>query len=418
MIKKIRTRFIAIAMISTAIVLFLILGGINIINYLNINRQASGKLAMLADNHGTFPVEMYNPQYKPVPKDLPDKTRPDNFSPETAFDTRYFSVTLDESGEVTEINTDKIAAVSGQEASESAQKLYSEKKEKGFWNRYKYVCVVTAGDSTSYQYIFLDCSRELDTFRSFLLASIGISLLGLAMVFVLVLLFSKLILRPVEESYAKQKRFITDASHEIKTPLTIIDANTEVLEMEHGENEWTKSTRNQIKRLTDLTNQLVFLSRMEEDQTPLNMIDFCLSDMVEETALPYEALALTKQKRFLYEITPNLMMHGDEPSLCQMLSLLLDNAMKYSTPQGKIRLSLKQEGKNNVLTLWNTTEAITPGRQDALFERFYRPDSSRSAKTGGHGIGLSVVQAIVLAHKGKITAYSDDGVSIRFTITF
>ena len=129
-----------------------------------------------------------------------------------------------------------------------------------------------------------------------------------------------------------------------------------------------------------------------------------------------EALALTQQKQFHCEIEPNLTLRGDETSIRQMLSLLLDNAMKYSSSRGDSRLALKKIKKNKVLTLWNTADNLEIGKQNMLFERFYRPDSSRSTKTGGHGIGLSVVQAIVTAHRGKINAVSEDGKSILFTV--
>jgi signal transduction histidine kinase len=224
-------------------------------------------------------------------------------------------------------------------------------------------------------------------------------------------------MRPIAESYEKQRRFITDASHEIKTPLAIIEANTEVIEMDNGESEWTDSIRNQVKRLTGLTEKLVFLSRMEEEDNPLTMVDFSLSDAVSETAQSFEAVAAAQQKTLTSEIEPRITYHGDEASLRQCVSLLLDNAMKYSTENGAIRLTLSRSGKNITLTLWNSAQGLTPGKQDILFERFYRPDSSRSRQTGGSGIGLSVAQAIVLAHKGKINARSDDGVSILFTIT-
>lgn len=413
MIKKLRIRFVAIAMISITLVLLLILGSINIINYVNINRTADEKLSMLADNMGSFPKEMYSPG----PQKRPGGKGYGSISPETAFDTRYFSVQFDENGNVLKTNTDKIAAVSQQEIEDYALELLAHNRQNGFWENYKYVRIaIDDASSTGYMYIFLDCGRELDTFKTFLFASISISLLGLAMVFLLVLFFSRLVLGPVEESYTKQKQFITNASHEIKTPLTIIDANVEVMEMESGENEWTVSTRNQIRRLTDLTNQLVFLSRMDEENVHLTMLDFSLSDVVEESVLPYEALALTQQKQFHCEIEPNLTLRGDETSIRQMLSLLLDNAMKYSSSRGDIRLALKAVGKNKVLTLWNTADNLEIGKQNMLFERFYRPDSSRSTKTGGHGIGLSVVQAIVTAHRGKINAVSEDGKSILFTV--
>ena len=255
------------------------------------------------------------------------------------------------------------------------------------------------------------------TFRSFLFASIGISLAGLLVFFLLVLFFSKMIVRPVAESYEKQKRFITDASHEIKTPLTIIDANTEVLEMMEGENEWTLSTRKQIQRLASLTEKLVFLSRMNEESSQLDRMEFSLSDAILDTAEPFQAVACAKQKCFCMDVQPDVSFYGDERMLRQLVSLLLDNAMKYSNEQGSIRLKFCSSGKNRILTVWNSVESIQKGNLNLLFDRFYRTDESRNSETGGFGIGLSVALAIVQAHKGKITARSEDGASIQFTVT-
>ena len=268
--------------------------------------------------------------------------------------------------------------------------------------------------------------------------------------------FSGKILKPVSESYEKQKRFITDASHEIKTPLTIIDANTEVIEMMEGENEWTNSTRKQVARLTSLTEKLVFLSRMDEEATKLEMLEFSLSDAILDTAEPFKAIARTKGKKLTIDVIDGILYTGDEKTIRQLVSILLDNAMKYSgcssvsfekdninkknlnktnlnkttqtqndcvTTTGdtapEIELTMRPSGKNRIITVWNTvdeTANIKKGRQDMLFERFYRTDTSHNSKTGGFGIGLSAAYAIVKAHKGKITAESKDGRSIKFTI--
>jgi signal transduction histidine kinase len=432
MIKTLQKRFIAIAMLSVFMVLFLIIGSINIINYFDTTRSLDSRLDVLAENNGSFPTDfMHRADSFAAPDDspAPDKlSQPDGLfsqdkktfrgmSEESAFDTRYFTVTLDASGSLVDSSTENIAAISSDDAVSLAQSLFSKKKRGGYTSDYRYTTKELDSDGTV-MYIFLDCQRDLDTFRFFLLASVSISAIGLLLFFFLVLFFSKLIVRPVAESYEKQKHFITDASHEIKTPLTIIDANTEVIEMESGESEWTASIRNQIKRLTDLTNKLVFLSRMDEESSRLPMLDFSLSDAVEETARPFEAVAAAAHKQFFCEIEPNITCTGDESSIRQLISLLLDNAMKYTPEDGSIRLTLSSSGKNKTLSVWNTVDSIAPGRHDELFERFYRPDSSRNSATGGHGIGLSVAKAIVTAHKGKITAKSDDGKSICFTVIF
>ena len=518
MLKKLRRKFIAIAMLSVSIVLIAIVGTINIANYISTNEALDARLKLIAGNGGTFPdlLEQKNmgvesnkkndentntgtenantfgntadestnkrtPTLKEPPSGRTDVQPPEDMnqadlnendinendlkrhgiSPESQFDTRYFTVTINSKGDVENIDTSKIASVSSENAAQYAKKLWKSGKKgdgkNGFSESFKYL---TVGEGGSTMYIFLSCQRELSTIRTYVLASIGISVFGLAVVFVMIYFFSGKILKPVSESYEKQKRFITDASHEIKTPLTIIDANTEVIEMMEGENEWTSSTRKQVARLTSLTEKLVFLSRMDEEATKLKMLEFSLSDAILDTAEPFKAIARTKGKKLTIDVTDGILYTGDEKTIRQLVSILLDNAMKYSgcssvsfeksninkknlnktnfnktylnkttqtqndcvttiDPASEIEISLKPSGKNRIITVWNTvdeTANIKKGRQDMLFERFYRTDTSHNSKTGGFGIGLSAAYAIVKAHKGKITAESKDGRSIKFTI--
>lgn len=467
MIKTLRKKFIAIAMLSTALVLFIIIGAINIANYINTNANLDARLELIAYNGGTFP-DMNDDGSAPAVPDIsseaPDSsttdmapapdgstvpndstvsdgsTAPDDsmvppapdsgsyfddqygrhgIDKETPFETRYFSVLLYENGNVSTIDTGKIASVSTSEAGDYATSLYGKGKTKGFIDQYKYLSVSTTntnGDNMVL-YVFINCSKELMTIRTYALASIGISIIGLLVVFVLVCFFSKTVTKPMAESYEKQKRFITDASHEIKTPLTIIDANTEVLEMMEGENEWTVSIRKQIARLTALTEKLVFLSRMDEDSTRLEMQEFNISDAILDTAMPFETVAESKGKTLDISVAPDINYTGSETNIRQMVSLLLDNAIKYSSENGSIRLNFSTNGKLKILSVWNTVDEIETGKLDYLFERFYRIDKSRNSKTGGFGIGLSVVQAIVQAHNGKVSAKSEDGKSIEFTIS-
>lgn len=494
MLKKLRRKFIAIAMLSVSIVLIAIVGTINIANYISTNEALDARLKLIAGNGGTFPdllergsmgeegnntgtentntntsgntadesTDKGTPALKEPPSgridvqppedmnqaDLKDDNLKENdlkrhgISPESQFDTRYFTVTINSKGEVENIDTSKIASVSSENAAEYAKKLWKSGKKgdgkSGFADNCKYLTVDEDGAT---MYIFLSCQRELSTIKTYILASVGISIFGLLVVFVMIYFFSGKILKPVSESYEKQKRFITDASHEIKTPLTIIDANTEVIEMMEGENEWTSSTRKQIARLTSLTEKLVFLSRMDEEATKLEMLEFSLSDAILDTAEPFKAVAQTKGKKLTIDVTDKILYTGDEKTIRQLISILLDNAIKYSgcssvscekaiqtqnncvtttgDPAPEIELTMRPSGKNRIITVWNTvddTANIKKGRQDMLFERFYRTDASRNSKTGGFGIGLSAAYAIVKAHKGKITAESKDGRSIKFTI--
>lgn len=489
MLKKLRRKFIAIAMLSVSIVLIAIVGTINIANYISTNEALDARLKLIAGNGGTFPdllergsmgeegnttddsINKGTSTPKEPPSGRTDVQPPEDMnqadlnddnlkqnalkendfkendlkrhgiSPESQFDTRYFTVTINSKGEVENIDTSKIASVSSENAAEYAKKLWKSGKKgdgkSGFADNCKYL---TVDEDGSTMYIFLSCQRELSTIKTYILASVGISVFGLLVVFVMIYFFSGKILKPVSESYEKQKRFITDASHEIKTPLTIIDANTEVIEMMEGENEWTSSTRKQIARLTSLTEKLVFLSRMDEEATKLEMLEFSLSDAILDTAEPFKAVARTKGKKLTIDVTDKILYTGDEKTIRQLISILLDNAIKYSGCSSvscekatqtqnncvtsgdmapEIELTMRPSGKNRIITVWNTvddTANIKKGRQDMLFERFYRTDASRNSKTGGFGIGLSAAYAIVKAHKGKITAESKDGRSIKFTI--
>ena len=264
--------------------------------------------------------------------------------------------------------------------------------------------------------LFLNCERELSTFRGFLYASVGISLAGTLAVFLLLLLLSGRIVRPIAESYEKQKRFITDAGHELKTPITIIRADADVLQSElDGENEWITDIRRQTNRLAELTSDLIYLSKMEEENASLQMQDLSLSELVDETAQSFQALARAKGRSFSSSVAPDLRVNGDEKALAKLVSILLDNAMKYSPEGGNVELKLDQAGRNARLIVRNSTPPMEKGNAERLFERFTREDRSRNSESGGFGLGLAIAKAVTEAHRGRIRAESEDGASLTVT---
>lgn len=424
MIRKLRKKLIAVSMVSLCIVLFCIFGFVGILNYQKMVSDADHTLSILADNDGTFPEPKDDePDHAGKAPDAKDSLQPEpkqasgnpKDSPELPFESRYFSVLLDSNeASVLSVDIGMIAAVDEDTAAEYATSIFESGKTKGFLHSYRYTTVTS---DTGTRVIFLDCQRTLSSFHTLVFTSVGVCLIGIILVLILIFLLSGYIIKPFIENHEKQKQFITDAGHELKTPLTIINADAEILEMDYGENEWLADIQEQTKHLTSLTNNLITLSRMEEERTRLQMIDFPFSDVVEETVQSFQALARTQNKTFETSIQPMISLYGDEKSLTQLVSILLDNAMKYSTPEGKISLCLEKAGNNVKLSVYNTAESIDREQLSHLFDRFYRIDKSRNSETGGYGLGLSIAAAVVNTHKGKITATTQDEHSLLITVT-
>jgi len=406
MIRKLQRKFILVSMAAFLAVLTIIIAGINIANYVKVVHEADELLDILSRNKGVFPVGRGGRGQLPP-----------HMSPEIPYETRFFSVVLSQkTGNIVQVETSRIISVDRSDAIAYARQILENNRSKGFVKSYRFM-MQTEGDNV--RVVFLDCGRRLEAFRSFLLASIAISFSGLILVFTLIVLFSNRIVEPISESYEKQKRFITDAGHELKTPLTVISSDLDVLEMELEKNEWLEDIKKQVKRLTELTNDLIFLARMEESDNQLQMVEFPFSDIVSETAESFHVLAQAQNKEFICNIQPMLSLNGNEKSIRQLVGILLDNALKYSPENGKISLNVHKQNGAVLLSVYNTTENVIPGESlPKLFERFYRIDPSRNSQTGGYGIGLSIAKAIVSAHNGKIQGTSEDGRSLQITVTF
>ncbi len=436
MIRTLRLRFIRTAMLAVALVLFVIIGAINLLNYRNVVRDADVLLGILQENNGHFP----GGRRDAPPPEMPSASRKDLFyedwaeeldawnsaeggrpfghrgslSEETPFESRYFSVTLNEDGSISSYDLSSIAAIAEDDLDELSQTVLSSSRQQGFWKTYRYIRYTADGQTIL---LFLDCGRSLDNARTFLLVSVLVSLLGLTGVLILVVLLSSRVVRPVQESYEKQKRFITDAGHELKTPLTIIDADISVAEMENGPSEWLDDIRAQSDRLAGLTNDLIYLARMDEGHADMQMIEFPLSDIVADTVQSFRARAQIEGKTLTSSVEPMISFCGDEKSITKLITILLDNAVKYAREKGDITVSLKKKSKNLELIVQNDADAVDPESLPHFFDRFYRADSSRNSSGGGYGIGLSIAQAVVTAHKGRISASAPGGTALRITVS-
>ncbi|MBR2337840.1 MAG: HAMP domain-containing histidine kinase [Clostridia bacterium] len=392
MIRKLKIKVILLSMISLLVLLTVMVAAMNLVNYNAVVNRADEVLTLLSQNRGAFPD---------FGGDMGHRLPP-HLSPELPDQSRYFSVLLDNTGKVLQTDTGRITAVDAQAAAQYAQAVLQRKNDRGFVTRFRFV---RTREGNGVRITFLDSGQELDSFYRFLLISTGMALAGFVVAFFVISFLAGRIIRPMAESYEKQKRFITDAGHEIKTPLTIINANVDVLEMDLGKNECLEDIQLQTKRLTTLTNDLVLLARMEEAADTLPMIEFPISEVVADAALPFRTPALAQGKDLICRIQPMLSMRGNGKAIEQLVSLLMDNALKYSSAGSAITLDLVQQAKTIYLTVANVTEtAITRENLQLIFDRFYRTDPSRNSETGGHGIGLSVAKAIVTAHGGKIQA--------------
>lgn len=397
MIKKLQRKFILLTMSALLFVLVVIIGGINIVNYTAVTQEADTLLSFISENKGKFPIG------------------PPGMSPEIPYESRYFSVVLtSDTQQPLFVETSRIITVDQESALTYADTALQKKLSTGFIQDFRYRVHSENGFT---RVTFLDCGRKLDAYYNFLIASIIISLCGYLLVFAFIAFFSNRIIRPISESYEKQKRFITDASHEIKTPLTIIHADTDVLEMEIGENEWITDIQKQVTQLTELTNDLVFLSRMEESEHNLPAIEFPFSEVVAETVLSFQNVAQQQEKDLYSMVPPMLTICGNEKAIRQLISILLDNAIKYSPAHQQISLLVEEQNKYITVSVTNiTNQNIANEQLKHLFDRFYRIDASRNSQTGGHGVGLSIAKAIVDAHHGKISASTPSENTLQFTV--
>ncbi len=404
MIRKLRIKYIALSLSALFLLLSIIVAGMNAFSYGAVVDEADETLSILSKYSGVFP-DMSNGM----------EWLPSGMSRETPFESRYFSVLLDSNNDPILMETSNIYAIDGQTAAEYAKEVAEDNKESGFKGEYRFIA---SSETVGKRITFLDCGRKLKLFREFRNTSIFMALSGYLIIAVLVCFFVARFTRPVAESYEKQKRFITDAGHEIKTPLTIINADVDILKMDIEDNEYLEDITKQSKRLAGLTNDLVYLSKMEESQKSLALIEFPVSEVVQDTAESFTALAQTQNKNLLIQVESMLSMNGNSDAITKLVSILLENAIKYSPEGSEVSLSFMGQGHHMTLSVKNTSALpITEDNLRHAFDRFYRADASRNSETGGHGIGLSMAQAIVNAHEGRIGATSPDGSTFIITAT-
>ncbi|MCR8642897.1 HAMP domain-containing histidine kinase [Paenibacillus sp. N1-5-1-14] len=264
-----------------------------------------------------------------------------------------------------------------------------------------------------YSIIYLDVTSQFTILSNLIITFIAVGLFMLIIIFFMSRFFANRYIAPVKEAFHKQKQFIADASHELKTPLTIIHTNTDLLltspeETIQSQAKWIHHIQSETERMKTLTNNLLYLTEMEDAQASISMsfAPFNISEVVESVILIMEAVIYEKNISLRYDIEPSITFQGNKEQIKQLCIILLDNAIKYTAPKGTITLQLNKRHTDILLTVSNTGEGIMSEHLDRIFDRFYRADPSRSRENGGYGLGLAIAKSIVDQHKGKIYAKS------------
>ena len=394
MYRKLKLKFIAISTLSVLIVLVLVLGTVNYVTYKNAISDINQTLEFISERAG-------NPDSEIQTGGKIDG----NITAETQYETRYLFMTYDANGTFLAINDDHIAAINEEDFEEFIEPAFNPKKNRGLFSYkgldYAYLRV-SRNEYT--QLTIMDCTRYLSAVYFVAKFSVYIGVLSLLLTVLIVSVASRRIVSPYVKNSEAQKQFITNASHELKTPLAVISANTEVIEMTCGKSEWTESTVNQVNRMSDLISQLVVLSRLEERED-IVLTDVNFSEEAKKSVANYKTIADTKGLSLEANVEEDIHINGDEKGVYELVNILLDNAVKYCDEGGVVELSLEKRGRNAILTVSNDYLAGDGVDYKRFFDRFYREDKSHNSEKKGYGIGLSMAESLVRMFKGKISIF-------------
>lgn len=390
MIRRLRKRIVAINVITASLILFCALIVTFVVGYgrIDIEREARMNLALNFDTQQ-------------------DEIR---FEEEKIFDDVALAV-YDARTHQVEWFFGGNANLTREELSRYVRPIVQDVRREGWVNisvRY-----VKAVEGSKVKIAFNNLGASSGNLVVFAVSVLGALTLGIIVYFLFSLFLARIALRPVEDSWKKQKQFVADASHELKTPLSVILANTDILashkdETVESQMKWVENTRAEAVRMAELVNQLLFLAK-NDDGLKVQMQDVNFSNCVEGIVLGYDAVFYEKQHKFSYEVTPDMWVVGNEGQLKQLVTILLDNANKYSKGEGNITLRLQNNGKHCTLTVANDSEQLSEEQLSHLFDRFYTVDNSRNKNNGGNGLGLNIAQVICQTHNGSIRVSCENG---------
>ena len=424
-IKKLQIKFIITVVLILTVIFSLILLGINQFNIQKTESMNKMILHELITHDGIMPNRRQFSGMEFAPKNTGNekKSNSDLFFDKNLFREpfdyhlirNYFAVKVSKSGEIISIVSDFPLHYTDLEISNLVNAVFLSKNFDSTYEGMRYMIA-----EKSYGYLAVFTETRAETNMQSRLYSISFVIFGISLVVAVFIawLLSIWAVKPVRTSFEKQRRFVGDASHELKTPLSVISTNMDVLVSEVGENKWTNYIQNEIARMSTLVKDLLYLAKSDDGVEKLQKFEFDLSRAVLSVALPFESRIFDAGKTLTISVQENVKMFGISQRIEQLVAIFLDNAMKYSNEKSEIRLELKTSGNKKIISVYNTGDGIPPEKQKAIFERFYRLDSSRNRETGGFGLGLSIAKNIVDLHKGKIQLNSEVGKFTEFVVTF
>ena len=406
MLNKLRVQFVLGATLAVLIALMMVMVPVYFLVGSAFTAQMDAILDVLIQNDGDMPVNHVRIE----------GNRFIEITEEQQFETRFFSVKFDENGEAVNINTSYVFSIDEDEALQIAGQIRQRGRLSGSilydGSRYLYKSALRFDETLI---VFVDCTSRYWIIHQ---AMMYLIVVGLVILLIFSLIIGKLstrIVQPFIENSEKQKRFITNASHELKTPLAVISANTEMQELEGGKTKWTEATMRQVKRLNALVSELVTLSRLDE-KDEIKLSDVNAGVIVKEQADSFEQVVTTQNKRFERSIADDVIVKAEERSVQELCSILLDNAAKYCDEGGCVKIELTG-GKNARLTVSNDYAAGEGVDYRRFFDRFYREDESHNSQKSGFGIGLSIAQEIA-RRLGTRIQVSYKNKTISFSISF
>ena len=412
MIRQLQKRFIRIAVISLTMAMILVVAIVNIANWISVRNELFGTMNLLGENESEMEkiAESEEERHDQSESENGRKSpfsRPSRHFRNMMAESNWFSAMVTETGEVERVMLARIENLEEDTARELIRQIVADGRTEGFLQDYLFR--ITTWRNGKREVKVLNCETRLATVRTLVLISAIACAGGILLALMLVMLSSRRAIQPTIRNMEQQKQFITNASHELKTPLTVISTNMELLEMENEGNPWVRSTQNQAAVMRRLVDELVYLSRMEEEHPTLEFETLDPGELLKETAEPFAAMAEYNGLEMTVTAEKDLQMKGDRASIQRLMSTLCDNAVKYASA-GPIRAEIRGEGKNIILQVSNPVEEPLAKQQcEQLFNRFYRVDPSRNKeKKSGFGIGLAIAAAIAEKHDGRISAAMEE----------